>query len=145
MQTHTLWNFGDGATSAMEDPAHTYAASGAYVVTLIAYSPCGNDTLTETINVTVGIEDMTPAIANVLAFPNPFSTETTIQVTLNERTNMNVAVFNMEGKMVANLYNGKATDGVHTLKFNAEGQPTGLYFARIVTDKSTRTVKLVVR
>lgn len=140
-----LWNFGDGATSTQEDPAHTYAASGAYVVTLIAYSPCGNDTLTETINVTVGIEDMIPAIANVMAFPNPFSTETNIQVTLNERTNMNVAVFNMEGKLVANLYNGKANDGVHTLKFNAEGQPTGLYFARIVTDKSTRTVKLVVR
>ena len=141
-----LWNFGDGgATSGQEDPSHTYAASGAYVVTLISYSPCGNDTLTETINVTVGIEDMIPTIGNVLAYPNPTNGETTVAVTLNEKTQMNVTVFNMEGKMIASLYNGKATEGTHNLKFSVEGLASGLYFARIVTNTSTRTVKIIVR
>lgn len=141
-----LWDFGvNGATSTDENPTYTYAASGTYVVTLIAYSPCGNDTLVQNINITVGVEDHIPAIANVLAYPNPFNGETTIAVTLNEKTNMNVTVFNMEGKLVANLFNGKATEGTHNLKFDAQQQPAGLYFARIVTDKSFKTVKLVVR
>jgi PKD repeat protein len=30
------WSFGDGATSALEDPTHTYAAQGTYVVTFTA-------------------------------------------------------------------------------------------------------------
>ncbi len=144
-----FWDFGVTGTnndvSTDENPTYTYTASGTYEVTLIAYSPCGNDTIIQNVDITVGIEDHIPAIANVMAYPNPFTTETTIAVTLNEKTNMNVTVFNMEGKMVANLFNGKAMDGVHNLKFDATGQTAGLYFARIVTDKSTRTVKLLVR
>jgi hypothetical protein len=31
-----LWSFGDGATSTLENPTHSYAAAGAYVVTLQA-------------------------------------------------------------------------------------------------------------
>jgi Zn-dependent metalloprotease len=32
-----LWNFGDGSTSTLENPSHTYTAVGAYDVTLMAY------------------------------------------------------------------------------------------------------------
>lgn len=38
-----LWDFGDGDTSALENPIHNYAAAGTYTVTLTAYGPCGVD------------------------------------------------------------------------------------------------------
>ncbi len=38
------WDFGDGSTSTDEDPAHTYATDGTYMVQLIATNPCGSDT-----------------------------------------------------------------------------------------------------
>jgi len=144
------WDFGVSGTttdvSTDENPTYTYATPGTYTVTLIATSPCGNDTLTQNVVATPnGIEDFVPAIGDVMAYPNPFNGETTIAVILNENTNMNVTVFNMEGKMIANLYNGKAVEGLHNLKFDAQEQAAGLYFARIVTDKSTRTVKLIVK
>lgn len=43
--TSWLWDFGDGTTSTLEDPVHTYAANGTYTVTLIATNSYGSDTL----------------------------------------------------------------------------------------------------
>jgi uncharacterized repeat protein (TIGR01451 family) len=38
-----LWQFGDGMTSTLEHPTHTYAISGVYRVTLAATGACGSD------------------------------------------------------------------------------------------------------
>ncbi|MCB9299352.1 MAG: PKD domain-containing protein [Lewinellaceae bacterium] len=38
------WAFGDGWSSMVAEPAHTYAAGGTYTVQLIANGPCGADT-----------------------------------------------------------------------------------------------------
>lgn len=35
------WNFGDGATSTLQNPAHTYANPGIYTITLSASNSCG--------------------------------------------------------------------------------------------------------
>jgi len=43
------WDFGDGYTSALEDPVHTYAAAGCYTVTLVVSNQCGEATWTEEI------------------------------------------------------------------------------------------------
>jgi len=50
-----MWDFGDGATSFNEDPIHTYSASGAYEITLSAFSNtnCLVDTHSETISVNI--------------------------------------------------------------------------------------------
>ncbi|PKP19770.1 MAG: hypothetical protein CVU05_10600 [Bacteroidetes bacterium HGW-Bacteroidetes-21] len=46
--TTFLWNFGDGQTSTLQNPSHTYAASGNYTVTLTLTSCAGNDSETKT-------------------------------------------------------------------------------------------------
>ncbi len=38
-----LWEFGDGFTSTLENPVHTYLTSGSYTVTLTAISDCRTD------------------------------------------------------------------------------------------------------
>jgi len=35
------WNFGDGSTSTLQNPTHTYADPGAYTITLSASNKCG--------------------------------------------------------------------------------------------------------
>jgi PKD repeat protein len=42
--TAYLWSFGDGITSTLENPVHTYAAAGDYTVVLTATNTCGLDT-----------------------------------------------------------------------------------------------------
>ncbi len=44
-----LWSFGDGATSAAQNPSHTYTTAGKYTVTLQVTGPKGNSTKTITI------------------------------------------------------------------------------------------------
>jgi hypothetical protein len=40
------WDFGDGTTSALNNPTHAYTTPGTYTVTLIAINSNGSDTLT---------------------------------------------------------------------------------------------------
>ena len=44
----SLWAFGDGFTSTLEDPVHAYAATGEYSVSLTVSGPGGSDSLTRT-------------------------------------------------------------------------------------------------
>ena len=44
----SLWHFGDGVTSTLRNPAHTYSKAGTFTVTLTVSGPDGSDTLTRT-------------------------------------------------------------------------------------------------
>jgi len=58
-----LWNFGDGITSTLQNPAHTYTASGTYSVSLTATNVNGNNSLTKLnyINVALGSGPIAPS------------------------------------------------------------------------------------
>ena len=47
-----LWDLGDGFTSTLSHPTHTYAASGQYPVTLVASNECAEGVATATVKVT---------------------------------------------------------------------------------------------
>lgn len=49
--TSYSWDFGDGGTSAQENPSHTYTEDGAYTVTLSATNDCGTVTVTHSATV----------------------------------------------------------------------------------------------
>jgi PKD repeat protein len=50
--TRWQWDFGDGNTSTLQNPTHTYSAPGTYVVTLIASNSQGSDTISKFVGVT---------------------------------------------------------------------------------------------
>lgn len=45
------WDFGDGNTSTLQNPMHTYASFGSYAVSLIVEDACTKDTFTQVIGV----------------------------------------------------------------------------------------------
>jgi PKD repeat protein len=49
--TSWLWDFGDGNTSTLQNPVHTYATDGSYTVTLTATNGDGSDDYSELIDV----------------------------------------------------------------------------------------------
>jgi len=67
-----LWDFGDGATSTVAAPSHTYSSAGTYTVTLFADNLCGeSDTISQSITVCVTIHaafTATQAAPNGLQF-----------------------------------------------------------------------------
>lgn len=57
--TSYLWDFGDGTTSTLENPVHTYAQSGNYLVSLTAYNSCQSTENQQQLNMMVtDIEDV---------------------------------------------------------------------------------------
>lgn len=52
--TNWLWDFGDGTTSTLQNPSHTYAAAGQYDVSLTVSDGVNNDTYTGTREVLLG-------------------------------------------------------------------------------------------
>ena len=51
--TSWLWNFGDGNTSVLQSPSHTYLAKGVYTVSLTSTGPAGSTTETKSNYITV--------------------------------------------------------------------------------------------
>lgn len=49
--TSASWNFGDGNTSTVLSPNHSYLESGTYIVTLTAFNACGSTTKTDSVTV----------------------------------------------------------------------------------------------
>ena len=66
--TSWLWNFGDGTTSTLQNPVHTYTQNGSYTVTLTISGP--NCSSTETMTVLVGPP---PCNADFYFYPDSFN------------------------------------------------------------------------
>ena len=70
------WYFGDGGTSSLSNPMHTYSISGTFTVSLVAYdfSLCKKDSVTTVVTAvsTTGIHEETD-VSNWQVFPNPCS------------------------------------------------------------------------
>ena len=91
------WDFGDGTTSELPSPVHTYSSEGIYEVQLIAEKNCVRDTTIQTINTSItGIAIERPIEWRI--FPNPASNQVMIQSVELER--FHIAVYDTKGKLV---------------------------------------------
>ncbi len=76
--TSWLWDFGDGNTSTMQNPQHTYASFGTFNVCLTATNSAGSNTV---------CQDVTVTVAPVAAFT--FVTQNSGQVDFTDASNNN--------------------------------------------------------
>lgn len=67
-----LWNFGDGNTSTLAAPTHTYAQAGNYNVTVQIISSCGSVTRMLFISPTIGLNNLDD-VQSINVYPNPTS------------------------------------------------------------------------
>ncbi|MCD4697023.1 MAG: T9SS type A sorting domain-containing protein [Bacteroidales bacterium] len=76
--------------------------------------------------------------------PNPFEKLTVISYELIENTEVNLRVFDINGKEVATLINQKQPPGNYEVEFNAEGLPAGVYYYRLTVGEYSQTKKMVL-
>ncbi len=89
-----------------------------------------------------------PALALSQSFPNPFSRETQIRFALPREMEIDLSVYDIRGRRVANVVSGKLPAGHHTALWagrDGHGRPvaSGVYFYRLVTDERTLTRKML--
>jgi len=77
-------------------------------------------------------------------FPNPFNPVTNIIYALPENVNVQIVVFNLSGKQVATLVNQFQTPGYHSVIWNANNHPSGLYFINMTSGSYVEIMKLML-
>ncbi|MHB1687875.1 MAG: T9SS type A sorting domain-containing protein [Ignavibacteriaceae bacterium] len=61
-------------------------------------------------------------------YPNPFNPSTTIEFSLNNRSNVQLNIYNALGQKITTLVNTTLEAGVHSVNFDANSLSSGIYF-----------------
>ncbi|MEZ5013490.1 MAG: PKD domain-containing protein [Chitinophagales bacterium] len=93
------WSFGDGSTSTSSDPAHTYATTGSYTVSITVTNGCGSDTYSLVIDVGNAVQDITLDQA-VDVHPNPTSDVANVHMAFDQATEITLTLVNSVGQTV---------------------------------------------
>jgi len=91
----------------------------------------------------------TPTVARLSNYPNPFHGATSITYTIPNDSHVTLQVYDGAGHPVANLVNEDETAGTHTMPFNAERLPAGIYAYRIIAlspqGAFTQTKQMIIK
>ena len=141
--TGWAWTFGDGGTSAVQNPNHTYTSNGTYIVKLIVTGICGTDSFIDTLQV-LNIS-LTSALndESVNVYPNPNNGAFTVELNGNFE-NASISVTDLLGREVGNENNIK-TKGKSTHNFNLSSLSKGTYLVRIQEGDGNIIRKVVVQ
>jgi len=78
------------------------------------------------------------------AYPNPFNPVTNISYALPIEAQISLNVYDVEGRKITTLTEGIKAAGNHTIEWNAEGYPSGVYFVKLDAGEFKQTQKLML-
>jgi hypothetical protein len=84
------------------------------------------------------------AITLIGNYPNPFNPTTIICYQLSAASFVNLSVYNVSGKKVAELVNGMHETGTHQVTFDGSGLASGLYLYRLTAGENTAMGKMML-
>lgn len=105
--TSWFWEFGDGSTSTLQNPVHTYASGGSYTATLTinGLADCSAD---ELIDALVGINDLQNGQLDLQLVPNPANSEVTVRCPGLEADAI-LSVYSSDGRLISTQSVAKGT------------------------------------
>jgi len=77
-------------------------------------------------------------------YPNPFNPSTTISFTLPESSNVELTVYDLNGRKVSTLVKQRVRAGEHSIVFDASSLTSGVYFYKLVTPSRSQTRKMTL-
>lgn len=129
------WEFGDGNTSSLQNPSHTYASSGVYTVNLIVSDCIFTDTVSYT--VLIGLTGMAEnAGAVILVYPNPFRDEIRLSIGSLDPGSVYI-VTDLAGKII-----DRGSLVSHDTLLNLTKLPAGCYILKVGED-TKQAIKLM--
>jgi len=96
--TSWFWDFGDGNTSTLQNPVHTYGGGGPFTATLSVNGQT-NCTADELIDALVGIGEAESGELNLLLVPNPANSEVMVRFTDLEE-NAALSIYSSDGRLI---------------------------------------------
>ena len=82
---------------------------------------------------------------NLAVHPNPFTAQTTINYTLSKDTEVNIVIYDMQGKQIAQpIKQVVQAAGEYSLVFDAQNRPKGIYMVILQTKSKVLSQKIVL-
>ena len=91
-----------------------------------------------------GITPMPTEISLNDAYPNPFNPSTTISFSLPAEMHVNLAVYDISGRLVVELMNEVKSASDHSIVWNAIDNSSGVYFVKLTAGNSVNTQKIML-
>jgi len=95
-------------------------------------------------NVNVEISDVHNPIQNIQLFPNPSNQSTMLLFNLLNTEDLNIAVYDLTGKIVLHITKEIKQKGNQTININTSILDSGIYMCKIQSNNGERTIKLTV-
>jgi PKD repeat protein len=126
-QTYS-WNFGDGNTSTLKNPVHSYTTSGDYTVTLTAYNASGcSKSISKKLTILPNsIQEVGPASFTIT--PNPATASITIQ-SAQQLTPFNIRITSAIGQTMYLATVNSSTNMIDLSAFS-----NGMYYITMYND-----------
>ena len=77
-------------------------------------------------------------------YPNPFNPQTTFDFGLPDDGLVTLTIYNILGREVAKLVDGKMEAGNHSVLWNAQAMSSGVYFYQLKTESKTQIKKCIL-
>jgi PKD repeat protein len=137
------WNFGDGSSSGLQTPTHSYFSPGTYVVALNLVTAACTVTEYDTITIGVtGISTISSAFNNVLVAPNPFSNSCVMKYTLTNNSSVSIDVLNVIGQTILPIKSlDNQAPGSYEMPIAIE--TPGVYFLRVEINGVFKLYKII--
>ena len=78
-------------------------------------------------------------------YPNPAKQSTVINYTVPAKSNVNISLYDMQGRVIKSLVNGILEAGSYTYTLNVGNLTNGIYFYKMQTDDFSATKRLIVK
>ncbi|MCF7920699.1 MAG: choice-of-anchor J domain-containing protein [Candidatus Cloacimonetes bacterium] len=105
--------------------------AGAHTAGVAALYDTGESEIVEIDFVTANDPELIAVTELLGAFPNPFNPETTIAFSLKDDSQVNISVYNIRGQKVASIIDDRLSAGSHSIIWQADKYPSGIYFIKM--------------
>ncbi|MEP6796136.1 MAG: T9SS type A sorting domain-containing protein [Saprospiraceae bacterium] len=93
---------------------------------------------------TTSIHDIGGVVSAFNLFPNPASASTDIKFNLSKDADINIELFNLQGELIHQIYNGRLSAGENNIPINVSAYAAGTYFVKLSEGNKSKFLNLVV-
>jgi len=145
-----MWNFGDNSVSYNTNPvSHTYGESGDYEL-LLSFTDLNGCDSTIYVWIHNWPWDVEDAERNerISAFPNPFSSLVTMEFIVQERSEVELAVYDIYGRRIKSLIHDQYINGRSSIRWDGTNDSErkvipGIYLMKFQCGNSRHILKII--
>ena len=138
------WTFGDGDTSTLANPVHTYTGGGNFIVKLVSTNDCGTTEKVTVVMLTTAVQELNETFG-IQILPNPTSGDFRVEMKGESAQSVSLSLFDVQGRLLKQMQAEVKPSITTSVLFENAALDKGVYQLNVQTENGMRTLKVVVQ